>query len=110
MADADLRGATLDKCILNGADLSNADLRCMPLPTTATGKWPTRVRGAQLHRVDLRGAKLMECDFSETIFRQADLRGADLTDCKLVDCDLTGADLRDAVIDGVDFRGAIGRV
>jgi uncharacterized protein YjbI with pentapeptide repeats len=51
-------------------------------------------------------------NYADLIFANlsgADLTGARLTNAKLSAADLTGADLRDAITEGTDFRGALGR-
>ena len=76
---------------------------------------------ANLHNVNLKGAKVVEADlslatmsdsdFSDVVFEGSILVGVemedtDLSNSQLVECDLRGANLKRAVLDNVNFTGA----
>lgn len=91
------------ECDLTGADLSGENLK-----------------GADLERIILTNAKLIETDFREAnlkgaVFQGADLRNADFREADLYRADFRGADLtgalfEEALVDSADFSGSIGLV
>ena len=102
--DNETFGAYLAEVILQGADLSGANLR---------GAYISRVslRGATLQGADLvganlRGADLLDADLSRTKLWRADLREADLSSANLSRADLRGADLSNADLSSADLRYA----
>ncbi len=107
-SNATLRGANLDKAVIDGAIFRDADFSPLPLAGVANTKWPARLKGVRAHKTDFRGADLRGVDFTESSLRDADFRGADLSGARLVDCDLTGADMREAKTDDADLRGVMG--
>jgi uncharacterized protein YjbI with pentapeptide repeats len=68
--------------------------------------------GLELSGVDLRGAKLFECNLSYSSLANANLRRVDLTDAYLVGANLKNTELVDAnlagaILCGVNVKGAI---
>ena len=72
---------------LNGADLSDANLRNMRL-----------ISGDRTEAVSLQGANLKGADLQGTVLERADLSGADLSGADLSDADLSDAILTNAKI------------
>jgi pentapeptide repeat protein len=91
--EADLRGATLIRAPLGGANLNSADLHGADL------------RGACLTRADLCGANLGAADLSYANLAGALLTCADLRGADLRGADLRGADLGDLLVQRADLRG-----
>lgn len=89
--ECDLSGVDLSGRNLDEADLERADLR------------HANLKGADLSEANLKGARLQGADL-----RNADLREADLYKADLSEADLTGARFEEALIDMVNFSGAVG--
>jgi hypothetical protein len=87
LTNANLRYLTLEEAALNGAILEDADLR-----------------NAKLSRIDLGGAFLSGTDLSGTDLSSANLREAELQ--RKDELNLRGADLSGADLSGADFSGA----
>ncbi len=64
------------------------------------------LRDAYLPRVNLSQANLQEANLEKANLKGADLQGANLQGANLVHADLTGADLRRANLKGASLRGA----
>src|SRR5258708_1299930 len=86
---------------LNGADLSEANLRYADLSQANLSK-------ANLHRAILIGAKLTIADLTGAVLGGAKLTIADLTGAKLNNANLYEADLRLTILGGADLSGAFG--
>lgn len=107
--NANLRYATLSKCLLEGVNLSYAKL-CKAALSDAN------LSGADLTAADLSEADFSKANLSKTCLartnlckanlRGADLRGADLSKACLDGANLDEADLRGANLSLADLRGA----
>ena len=121
----DLRGANLQRKVLNGAKLSRADLNGARFDEAElsgadfTGAYlfganlsQANLRGARMINADLRKANLSRADLQGVYFllanlRKADLRGAQLTGAFLNGADLTGARLGRANLTDADLKNAV---
>jgi hypothetical protein len=90
---------TLEKGVIAGADLRNADLYGANLDGA-------NLRSADLDSANLRSADLHGANLSNANLRDADLHDANLRDADLRDADLFGANLDDANLFGADLDGA----
>ena len=121
---AQLVRTVLDSALMDGADLTRANLGVSSLVLAKmngsllieANLARCRMRAVRLRDADLTGVRARGADFRSARltravlrrallvsanFAQADLRNADLTDADLTDADLSRADLR-----GADLRGA----
>ena len=80
----------LRNCSLNGVNLDEV-------------KW---LRGVDLSKANLTGARLWSADLRYTNLSEANLRGADFSSANLQGSNLQKADITDAVLYGVNFQGA----
>ena len=107
-------GTTGTKAVLEGQDLSGADMPRVNLSGATLRNVilsTANMRAAILQSVDLRGsvlsgADLTDGDLTSSNLRRADLSTAKLTNTKLAGTDLAGASLRGAAMEGTDLRGA----
>ena len=105
----DLRGANLQRKILNGAKLPRADLNGARLDEAElsgadlTGAY---LFGANLSQANLRGTQLINADLRKANLSRADLQGAYLLLANLRKADLRGAQLSGAFLQGADLTGA----
>lgn len=88
-------GVAFTNAVLTKANLSNSDLAMV------------RLRSARLQGANLHGAQLWSADLRRTDLRGADLSMADLTGANLAKADLRGANMTYALVDNVDFAGAV---
>jgi uncharacterized protein YjbI with pentapeptide repeats len=108
------------RCLLDGRDLSGADLsrallrdtsmqRARLVGTTLAGAdaFNARFVSADLTGADLSQATLREVDFTRAVMRNAKLVGSDMRRARLFRADLSGADLTGANLEGADFSNAI---
>lgn len=113
-------GVVWRRCLLDGRDLSGADLTKAHLRDTSFQR--ARMAGAKLveadaadarfvsadlAEADLSGATLRDTDFTRAVLRGARLVGADLRRSRLFRADLTRADLSGAELAGADLAGAV---
>jgi hypothetical protein len=111
----DLSGATLQRTLLEGADLRKAVLRfvrgagCILEDAKLQGAdlWGAEMEGADLRGADLQGATLEEANLQGADLAGVDFRGAVLNRANLRRANLRGADLRGAVLGGTNLEGAI---
>ena len=96
-----IRGTNFSYCVMNRADLRNADGRVMQIVGARDFPWPTNFTGAILDNAILAQAKLTMANFQDASLRYADLRGCDLRRANFAGADLTGVQF-----DGADTRGA----
>lgn len=103
LSAAKLRGATLSRTALTGANLSGADLRGADLSRaqldyahavgadlTRANLTMTQFANANLSDARLVDARLYGTDFGGTVFRGADLSRSRLSGTRFVDCHITG--------------------
>ena len=105
----DLRGASLQRKILNGANLAKADLngaRFDESELNAADLTGAYLFGANLSRANLRGAQLINADLRKANLSRAVLQGAYLLLANLRKADLRGAQLTGAFLNGADLTGA----
>lgn len=104
--ERDFRGIDLNNQVLEGVNLTGANLRRAKLHgiqlkgANLTG---IKLRKADLRQVDLTGANLCGADLSGASLHQvnlqdANLRGVDLSDANLSETSLSGADLGGAIL------------
>lgn len=118
---SDLSGLDLAGVHLPGADLENANLSRTDLQKAQFGQ-KANLKGANLERVDgrgagwhqarfqkanLAGAKLSKADLRCCTFRDAELKGADFTGADLGYADLKGADFSAAKLKDVALRDTV---
>ncbi|WP_270937962.1 pentapeptide repeat-containing protein [Falsiroseomonas oryzae] len=82
------------RCLLDGRDLSGADLS------------RAHLRDASFQRGRLGGTRLVGADATDARFVSADLTGADMTEATLREADFTRATLRGAKLMRTDMRRA----
>jgi uncharacterized protein YjbI with pentapeptide repeats len=97
--NASLRGAKLQRALLNDSNLTGADLRRAQLSHARLVK--TTLHSARLQEADLQGARLIDSDL-----REAKLFGAHLEGANLIEADLEGARLMKAHFEGANLSGA----
>ena len=105
----DLRGASLQRKVLNGANLAKADLngaRFDESELSAADLTVAYLFGANLSRANLRGAQLINADLRKANLSRAVLQGAYLLLANLRKADLRGAQLTGAFLNGADLTGA----
>jgi hypothetical protein len=85
--------------VRSGVSLRNANLRGFSIGRAF-------LRGADFRGADLSRSLLKRAYLRDASLRGSDLRYADLTQANLQDADLTGADLSNADLSGCDLRGA----
>ena len=105
----DLRGASLQRKVLNGANLAKADLngaRFDESELSAADLTGAYLFGANLSRANLRGAQLINADLRKANLSRAVLQGAYLLLANLRKADLRGAQLTGAFLNGADLTGA----
>ena len=104
MMNADLRGARLANCTLQGCDATNVKAsEAVIIKSSFHSKgggslMRAKLMGATLVEVDLEGANLYGADLSRALLIRCNLRGANLSSANLVGtrmiaCDTMGADL-----------------
>jgi len=114
---ADLSGACLINAklsgslvyaVLDGADLSRAQMACHFEETQMVGAWAggadfcrSRIEACNFRHAHLQEANFQGCYLEDTFFDHADLTGA-----SFYQADLWMARLRNATLDQVNFRGA----
>jgi uncharacterized protein YjbI with pentapeptide repeats len=111
-----INGKTNGKPVINlaGADASKANLQRMRLRDAVMVEFnlaesdltETDLRGTDLAKSDLSGAVLLNADLSRTKLTGARLIGADLTRAKLNESVLAATDLTDAILNDADLTGA----
>ncbi|HBP17115.1 MAG TPA: hypothetical protein DEA08_04870 [Planctomycetes bacterium] len=94
LAGARLTHLVFDDCDLTAADLSGAHL------VHCEFKAPRQLGGANLARVDLRGARFIDCNLEGVNLREAKLEGA-----TFISCDLRGANAYEADLAGASLIG-----
>ena len=105
----DLRGANLQRKVLNGAKLSRADLNGARFDEAVlsgadfTGAY---LFGANLSQAKLRGARMINADLRKANLSRADLHGVYFLLANLRKADLRGAQLKGAFLNGADLTGA----
>jgi hypothetical protein len=82
----------LARSVLNGADLSGANLRRAVL------------RYDDFRNVDLSGANLTGADIAHSDLKDGNFRAADLRGANLQDAELAGSDFKDAKLSGAELR------
>jgi len=105
----DLRGANLQRMVLNGAKLAKADLngaRFDEAELSGADLTGAYLFGANLSQADLRGARLINADLRKANLSRADLQGAYLLLANLRKADLREAQLSGAFLQGADLTGA----
>jgi len=105
----DLRGANLQRKVLNGAKLPRADLngaRFDEAELSAADLTGAYLFGANLSQANLRGTQLINADLRKANLSRADLQGAYLLLANLRKADLRGAQLTGAFLNGADLTGA----
>ncbi len=91
----------LSKAMLEGADLSQADLsHCNLIRAELNG---ARLNGALFNGANLVNARLKGCELGKTEFRDANLIKANLSGSKLINADMSGATLTDANLSGASL-------
>jgi uncharacterized protein YjbI with pentapeptide repeats len=107
---SDLRGATLARADLSGAEFAGSTLAQANMDgVQAEGAnfYQADMALANLSRADLRDANLLAADLSTATLQGTDLRGADLLGTNLRNALLLGADLSGANVMNADFTGAV---
>ena len=99
-----LRSEAGERAVLNGADLSGANLSYADL--SGAGLSDADLSGANLSGANLSGAVLNGANLSGANLSYADLSGAGLNGANLSDADLSDADLSGANLSYADLRGA----
>ena len=105
----DLRGANLQRKVLNGAKLSRADLngaRFDEAELSGADFTGAYLFGANLSQANLRGARMINADLRKANLSRADLRGVYFLLANLRKADLRGAQLKGAFLNGADLTGA----
>ncbi len=105
----DLRGANLQRKVLNGAKLPRADLngaRFDEAELSAADLTGAYLFGTNLSQANLRGTQLINADLRKANLSRADLQGAYLLLANLRKADLRGAQLTGAFLNGADLTGA----
>ena len=105
----DLRGANLQRKVLNGAKLSRADLngaRFDEAELSAADFTGAFLFGANLSQANLRGARMINADLRKANLSRADLQGVYFLLANLRKADLRGAQLTGAFLNGADLTGA----
>ncbi len=93
---ADLHFVHFELALLQGTDLSEADLRGSHF--TGANLLGANLSGANLQRAILSGADLAMVDFSSADLSRAEVNGTDLTDADLTTANLTDVDLTHALL------------
>ncbi len=114
LADSSLRGAYLSRmgfeggkaarCVFDGCDFTAANFRETRLihcQFTA----PRQLGGANLARLDLRGAILIDCNLKEANLREAKLSGATFVSCDLRGVNAVESELADASLIACNAEG-----
>ena len=99
LSEADLRWARLSRAHLQGTSLSEAHLQ-------EASFFQARMQGAYLVRARLDGARLYDAQLQGANLGVAWLRGADLWDAQLQGVNLATAQLQGAILGGVGLQGA----
>lgn len=99
LTNADLRGAFLSEASLLGTDLRGANL-------TGADLTNAKLRGACLKRANLTGAHLTYADLKRALLTRVNLSLVDLTGADLTGADLTGASLSGATFSEANFSRA----
>jgi uncharacterized protein YjbI with pentapeptide repeats len=98
LSEANLEGADCREISLWQADLRNANLR----KVNFKGAW---IGAGKLHRANLRGANLYESDLRGARFYQTNLRGADLRKSLLQEATFKDIDFAQVEIEDADIQG-----
>ena len=102
LADADLKGVTLDDLILTGMDFRRADMRGADAFRSVCIN--ANFDGANLTRADFTDADMTGCELDRAVLVSADFVRASLRNATIVDANARGTDLTDADLTGVDER------
>ena len=94
LSEADLSGSNLSEAYLFGSNLSEADFR------------GSKLSGAYLFGSNLSEANLREADLSDAELWGSDLIASDLSGANLIASDLSGANLIGSDLRGANFTGA----
>ena len=104
LSEADLSGSNLSEAYLFGSNLSEADFRGSNL--SGAYLFGSNLSGADLSGSKLSGAYLFGSNLSEANLREADLSDAELLGSDLIASDLSGANLIGSDLRGANFTGA----
>ena len=102
---AELAGADLSCCFLEGANLTNANLQGADLSDSNLSK--ANLNGADLRHAKLQGAVINDANLGVAKLRHVDFSLSHLHDTNLRGADLSGASFRGVNVNEADFTGAI---